>query len=220
MSQSIKEWYDQNYHYQEDAETPQWSRIAHVLSHFPKHPASTWLDLGGGVGSATQLALRLGFIAPLAAPVVFDLSQSALSLGRHKWPALNFVLGDGQQLPFADATFERLFSFGVIEHFPNVSLGLQEVSRVLAPNGLACLVVPNWWVKTAQGDIQELAQHDTKWIAMFESAGLKVVSRGVDSGPPLFKNLSPLGIGRRALLRIISRLPNMAYQFIFIVQKA
>ena len=51
-------------------------------------------------------------------------------------------VGDGQALPFADASFDRAFSMFGLMFFPDRILGLRELVRVLVPGGVA--VVSSW----------------------------------------------------------------------------
>ncbi len=54
-----------------------------------------------------------------------------------------FVLADCRQIPFADATFDCLYTMGTIEHFDRWDLALSEIRRVLKPGGTAVIGVPN-----------------------------------------------------------------------------
>lgn len=47
----------------------------------------------------------------------------------------NFVQADVMQLPFADGTFDCVFSEGVLHHTPSTETALREVVRVLKPGG-------------------------------------------------------------------------------------
>jgi len=49
---------------------------------------------------------------------------------------------DLQNLPFADATYDFVFASHVLEHIPNDLKALQEIRRILKPNGIAILPVP------------------------------------------------------------------------------
>ena len=55
------------------------------------------------------------------------------------------VRGDGCRLPFADASFDLVYSSQVIEHVPTPWLFMQEISRVLRPGGIVVLTAPAWW---------------------------------------------------------------------------
>jgi len=49
---------------------------------------------------------------------------------------------DLQNLPFNDETYDFIFASHVLEHIPNDRKAIQEIRRVLRPNGIAILPVP------------------------------------------------------------------------------
>lgn len=54
----------------------------------------------------------------------------------------------GEAIPFADASFDIVYSSNVLEHVGNPGAVLDEALRVLKPGGLLLIVVPNygsWW---------------------------------------------------------------------------
>jgi ubiquinone/menaquinone biosynthesis C-methylase UbiE len=52
---------------------------------------------------------------------------------------------DARQLPFADATFDRVIASEVLEHIPEDDQAIAELNRVLKPGGRAAVTVPRWW---------------------------------------------------------------------------
>ncbi len=52
------------------------------------------------------------------------------------------VWGDGNQLPFADASFDTVLSIEVLEHVPDPTRMMGEMVRVLRPGGALLLTVP------------------------------------------------------------------------------
>jgi len=49
---------------------------------------------------------------------------------------------DLQRLPFAESSYDFVFASHVLEHIPNDRKAIQEIRRILKPNGLAMLPVP------------------------------------------------------------------------------
>ena len=47
-----------------------------------------------------------------------------------------FHVGDAQDLPFRDASFDAVVNFGIIHHLEDWGKGIGEIVRVLVPNGL------------------------------------------------------------------------------------
>jgi SAM-dependent methyltransferase len=53
------------------------------------------------------------------------------------------LVGDGQELPFADASFDYVAAFHSLEHVDDPRIVLSEVHRVIAPGGWFYMGVPN-----------------------------------------------------------------------------
>jgi ubiquinone/menaquinone biosynthesis C-methylase UbiE len=88
------------------------------------------LDVAGGDGYWAGQARKRG-----ARAVALDLDGAKLSRGSHLANAPALIKGDALQLPFADASFDRVMSICAIEHFDDGEKALDEMTRVLAPGG-------------------------------------------------------------------------------------
>ncbi len=93
------------------------------------------LDLGCGTGGNFALLRQWGTVVGL------DASPIALRFARQRGMDL-LVLGDGQQLPFADNAFDLVAVLDVLEHLDNDEQALREIWRVLKPNGAMVFTVP------------------------------------------------------------------------------
>ncbi|MFQ5578179.1 MAG: class I SAM-dependent methyltransferase, partial [Anaerolineae bacterium] len=99
------------------------------------------LDIGCGVGYGAFFLAAYG-----AGQVVgVDVSGNALAYARRVYhhPVLRYLQASALQLPFADQTFDFVFSSQVIEHVPSVAAFLAEVKRVLSPTGFCLITTPN-----------------------------------------------------------------------------
>lgn len=56
---------------------------------------------------------------------------------------LSAAVGDVRDLPFADGSFDAIYSMGTIEHFADTEGAIAEMTRVLKPGGRAIIGVPN-----------------------------------------------------------------------------
>jgi SAM-dependent methyltransferase len=54
------------------------------------------------------------------------------------------VNGDALDLPFPDATFDRVIVSEVLEHIPDDAGAVAELTRVLRPGGTMAITVPAW----------------------------------------------------------------------------
>jgi ubiquinone/menaquinone biosynthesis C-methylase UbiE len=100
-------------------------------------PGQRVLDLATGVGAmGAQLRSRW----PECFVVGLDLSASQLAAARRNHPEFPIVRGDGKRLPFPDATFHRVHCSWLLEHVPEPTGVLEEVRRVLTPDGFCQFV--------------------------------------------------------------------------------
>jgi ubiquinone/menaquinone biosynthesis C-methylase UbiE len=102
-------------------------------------PDDRALDLGCGDGAFT------GELAGVVRSVVgADVAEAALSRARARHPGLDFHLVPiTGPLPFADNSFDLVWSSEVIEHVADTARWLSEVRRVLAPSARLLLTTPN-----------------------------------------------------------------------------
>lgn len=94
-------------------------------------PEGLILDLGGGTGAAMPL-----FDSRRQQVVALDPAWAMLSAN----PASLRVVGKGESLPFADDTFDGIFSAFVFRNLGSVDETLGEASRVLRPGGLMVVI--------------------------------------------------------------------------------
>ncbi|MBC3845142.1 bifunctional demethylmenaquinone methyltransferase/2-methoxy-6-polyprenyl-1,4-benzoquinol methylase UbiE [Winogradskyella echinorum] len=102
-----------------------------------KNPANI-LDIATGTGD-----LAISLTSTSAKEIIgLDISDGMLEVGRQKINNKNLdgiismVIGDSEDLPFEDNTFDAItVAFGV-RNFENLEKGLSEILRVLKPNGI------------------------------------------------------------------------------------
>jgi SAM-dependent methyltransferase len=94
------------------------------------------LEVGGGQG---ELAERIR--NELGAEVTFlDLSPGMVELARGR--GLDALVGDVQELPFADGSYDTVVAAWMLYHVPDVDRALAEAARVLTQGG-ALIAVTN-----------------------------------------------------------------------------
>jgi SAM-dependent methyltransferase len=98
------------------------------------------LDYGCGHGMAAVVLARRG-----ARVTAFDLSAGYLAeadaRARANRVAIEFVQANGEHLPFADASFDRVWGNAILHHL-NLDVAGRELRRVLRPGGVAVFCEP------------------------------------------------------------------------------
>ena len=95
-------------------------------------------DLGCGSGVFTELLRHQGFQS-----VGLDISPRLIQLGRRKYPGLELIEGDAENLPFESASLDGVLLSGLVHHFPDPRRLAGEVSRVLRSGGRFVAFDPN-----------------------------------------------------------------------------
>jgi SAM-dependent methyltransferase len=72
-----------------------------------------------------------------------DISTTALKRSRQNAPDAKLARCDGITLPFPDNTFHYITNLGSLEHYTSILQGVQEMARVLRPEGSIAILVPN-----------------------------------------------------------------------------
>ena len=118
---------------------------------FPVGPGVRVLDMGCGGGRHAFSLYKQG-----ADVVAFDLSYDDLAEVKTMFTAIDLegqapagakavtVNGSAYQLPFEDASFDRVIAAEVMEHLPEDDRAMAELFRVLKPGGLIAVTVPRW----------------------------------------------------------------------------
>ncbi|WP_048707975.1 class I SAM-dependent methyltransferase [Microvirga massiliensis] len=96
-------------------------------------PGARILEIGAGTGQQAHALARRGF--DIAAIEIASSNYSAERI----FPIIDY---DGRVIPFADASFDIVFSSNVLEHVPDLAQMSREIRRVLAPGGLCIHAMP------------------------------------------------------------------------------
>jgi ubiquinone/menaquinone biosynthesis C-methylase UbiE len=100
------------------------------------------LEIGCGVGTDTVRFARSG-----ARVTAIDLSETAVALTAERLAdeGLEGAVreADAESLPFADGSFDLVYSWGVLHHTPDTARAIGEVERVLRPSGQARIMLYN-----------------------------------------------------------------------------
>src|SRR3989344_538352 len=101
------------------------------------------LDIGCGPGVMTaEIATRGWEYCGV------DLSPQMIAVATAKFanrPGINFAVGAVEKLNFPDHHFDALVAMGLVEYLADEDAALFELRRVLKPNGIFLVSIPNWW---------------------------------------------------------------------------
>ncbi len=100
------------------------------------------LEIGVGMGADHQVLAEAGAIMSGV-----DLTERAIEHTARRFALLGLQsdlrAGDAENLPFADMSFDAVYSYGVIHHSPDTKRAAAEIMRVLRPGGVFKVMIYN-----------------------------------------------------------------------------
>jgi SAM-dependent methyltransferase len=93
-------------------------------------PKMSILDVGCGPGYVSAAAAERG-----AKPTGLDFSKEMVAIAQRMFPLIEFKEGDAQNLPFADASFDRVLANFALLHLADPERACAEARRVLKAGG-------------------------------------------------------------------------------------
>jgi len=205
-----------------------------VMRHVP--PPRDVMDLGCGTGGSVDLFRRHD---PAIHWVGVDIADSQEATQRRRDDA-DFVTFDGRILPFADASFDVVYSSQVLEHVRDPALQLREVARTLRPGGafvgstsqLEPYHSRSFWNYTAVGFVELVGEAGLEVVELRPGLdGVTLIlrsflgrpasfSRWWDEASPLNAMIDEWGVGTHRSAALVNlRKIQFAGQFGFLVRK-
>ena len=155
----IAKTYDENVHitfelYKEKELTVR-NRMIDLLELKPNYEV---LEVSAGTGKDSEIiASRLGKEGGLW---LLDISPDMLVYNIERLKSVEipteFIVASACSLPFVDNSFDALYCFAGVGHFPDLPKGLKEMTRVVKPGGKVVFCeknVPDWLRDTEYGKI-------------------------------------------------------------------
>ncbi|NOS67768.1 MAG: methyltransferase domain-containing protein [Candidatus Peribacteraceae bacterium] len=127
------------------------SAVAFTIECLHIQPKDHILEIGFGPGEAIAEAVRLtprGYVAGIDhSPVMLEMAKQRnhrALMQEH----VELTLGDAQELPYADDSFDTVFAVNVFHFWPDPTRELVECRRVLKPGGRIAfyLTHPSSWL--------------------------------------------------------------------------
>jgi ubiquinone/menaquinone biosynthesis C-methylase UbiE len=143
------------------------------------------LEIGVGMGADHVEWARRG---PRSLAGI-DLTRRAVDFTRRRLALYGLTsdvrTGDAECLPFADASFDVVYSWGVLHHSPNTQRAVDEVRRVLRPGGRAAVMVYHrpalvgkvLWARYALARGRPRTSLDEIYARYLESPGTRAYTR-------------------------------------------
>ena len=98
------------------------------------------LEIGCGMGTDGAQFAKAGAIY-----TGIDLTDAAVELARKRFQVSGlkgeFRVADAERLDFPDASFDLVYSHGVLHHTPDIEAAVREIHRVLKPGGRAMVML-------------------------------------------------------------------------------
>jgi len=143
------------------------------------------LEVGCGTGFTTEEIVRRTGEDKV---VAVDLTPEQMMKARAKLGNVNYFLGDAENLPFKDNSFDAAISAGSIEYWPHPQKGIEEMARVTKSGGKVVILAPrkpdNVIVRKFAESIM-LFPSTQQCVYWFMKAGLEDI-RFVEMGPYRF----------------------------------
>lgn len=192
------------------------------------------LDVACGSGWLLHAAARAGLQT-----AGLDISPKAVEKARAFVPGAEVVAGDGEHLPWPDASFDYVTCLGSLEHYLHPDQGVREIARVMKPGGAAAVMLPNSYPfadllklafsgRVEEPDWQIVERHAAReeWRRFLEANGLRVTAvHRYNKYPELFTPGTPWKIKSlrkfftRAFIRYLAPF-NLAQQFVYLCERA
>ena len=151
-------------------------------------PAYDLLDIG--CGSGTLVSLLAAARLPVRRLTALDYAEQMCRVAREKGRGdghddVAYVNADSEHLPFADASFDVITCSNSFHHYPHQSVVVQEMRRVLRPEGRLMLIdgfrdnVVGWFVFDVCIAAVEGLVHHVPWSAvnrLFVEAGFRQIT--------------------------------------------
>ena len=129
----------------EDQQVPTYEA---ALRHVALESGSRVLDVGCGAGAFLSLVAGLG-----AEPFGIDASPELIAFARERLPAADLRVGEMEDLPFEDDTFDLVTGFNSFFFADDMVAALREAGRVAKPRAP---VVVQVWGAHEQCDLEEM----------------------------------------------------------------
>ncbi len=115
-------------------------RLQVIKKLIPQNKYSTICDLGCGEGLFTEFIEKQTNNSQV---IGIDINSKKIERAIINSPSTVYIRGDSTKIPLKSSSCDLVFCFELIEHINNTKSLLQEVRRILKPEGIFILSTPN-----------------------------------------------------------------------------
>jgi ubiquinone/menaquinone biosynthesis C-methylase UbiE len=222
----IKEWFDKTYESHGEWYLRPIAAYRVFLTMLQVEKNKYILDVACGLGRIIAVSNEFGL-----KPTGIDISDIAVQKAKAKYQKADIRVGNAEDLPYADGTFDYVTCLGSLERMLDRNKALKEMKRVLADTGRICLMVRNsesWFWKFIQkplGFVNKKGHQDAMnledWSSLFHDSGFTIIKVYKDQWP-LMKWKRYLSLGTWNGYSRIHKgwIPlRYAYEFVYILEK-
>lgn len=118
-----------------------WYKFSLIKKYLPKKPNNQirFLDLGCGEGHFCQLLKQKGYYSDYLG---LEFSQEQVKKARRRGFAVRHA-NLNKKIPLPDASFDIILASEILEHIYDTEFFLEEIHRILKPEGILFLTTPN-----------------------------------------------------------------------------
>lgn len=149
LKQQIKEywndkqpnlWYGKDYGEIEHKKYNEYYPYLPLVCEFDNYKGKNVLEIGVGMGIDLKQYAQNGAIC-----YGTDLTEGSINKTKHLFETYNLKANlqvmDAENLKFEDNTFDMVCSYGVLHHTPDTQKAIDEIHRVLKPNGKVIIIL-------------------------------------------------------------------------------
>ncbi len=131
------------------------------------------IDVGCGTG--TFLGIIKQLVNGNSKLVGVDISHEMIKIAHEKFPDIDFIVADSDNLPFKDEQFSRVLSVTHLQNIPIPEKTIDELKRISTKDAqLAISILRKAW---SQDELQKLIRNckldiNEEWIAEVEDIGV------------------------------------------------
>ena len=152
------------------------------------------LEIGLGEGADSESLIRRGAHWSGVDLTAESIERVRTRLTLRDLPFADLKQGSVLDLPFADNSFDMVFSHGVLHHVPEIKQAEKEIHRVLRPNGELVIMMYARWSLNYLVSIALVRR--AALLAAYPLAGLGLVKSGDGMLGAHIENARRIGLGR------------------------